>query len=156
MNKKYKYNKKWCKNNPEKVKKYYQKCKITRKKWRENNPEYFKEYYKRNNEELRRKKKQYYKENKEKVREKNNEYRNKIVQYVNNYKLSKGCTICGYNKCASALDFHHNRDKEFHIGQFHGNLEKLKIEMEKCIVLCADCHRELHTEKEVKKNVEKD
>ena len=150
------HNKKWTKDNPEKIKLYNERHKITNDKWDKEHPEYHKEYYKKNREELKRKKRQYYKENKEKVREKNNEYRNKIVQYVNNYKLLKGCAICGYNKCVSALEFHHRENKEFHIGQFHGNLKKLKTEMGKCIVLCANCHRELHSEKEVKTNVGKD
>ena len=67
-------------------------------------------------------------------------------QYINEYKLSKGCKVCGYNKCVSALDFHHdNGEKEFNISRC-SNLEKIKIEIMKCAVLCKNCHAEL-TEK---------
>ena len=71
------------------------------------------------------------------------EYR-EICQYIGDYKLSRGCAICGYNKCASALEFHHNGDKEFQISDGRRNIKDKKEEMKKCIVLCANCHRELH------------
>ena len=64
-------------------------------------------------------------------------------QYIREYKLSKGCVICRYNKYADVLEFHHNGDKEFNISESN-NLKRIKREMEKCIVLCANCHRELH------------
>ena len=65
---------------------------------------------------------------------------------VKNYKLLKGCQICGYNKCATALCFHHpNDDKEFGIASnLTISLKRLEEEMEKCIVLCQNCHSEIH------------
>lgn len=63
-----------------------------------------------------------------------------------NYKGGK-CQKCGYNKCESALEFHHldPSQKEFGIGSGHtkswSNLQK---EIEKCELLCANCHREVH------------
>jgi len=56
-----------------------------------------------------------------------------------------GCAICGYNKNAAALDFHHldPNEKELKIGNPHA-VERLLKEIEKCIVLCANCHREIH------------
>lgn len=77
-------------------------------------------------------------------------YKNRYLkkrQYIIDYKLSKGCSICGYNKYASALDFHHNGngDKKFSISQFNDcGIKKIKNEMDKCIVLCRNCHAELH------------
>jgi len=69
-------------------------------------------------------------------------------QYIKTYKLTKGCELCGYNKCARALDFHHiGEDKEFAISQC-SNLEKIKKEIDKCKVICKNCHAELH-EKEI-------
>jgi len=69
-------------------------------------------------------------------------------EYINNYKLSKGCSLCGYNKCAKALVFHHVKgNKDFEIAQSfreHMSLEKIKTEIDKCIVLCCRCHTELH------------
>lgn len=59
------------------------------------------------------------------------------------------CERCGYNKNIAALDFHHiNPDeKEFQIDVRHFsncNLDKLQKELDKCILLCANCHREEH------------
>lgn len=93
----------------------------------------------------------YRKNNREKILEKGKRYNKKIYEekreYIKNYKLSKGCAICGYNKFAEVLDFHHdnNGSKDFCIGLcYRYNLIKIKVEMEKCIILCANCHRELH------------
>lgn len=64
------------------------------------------------------------------------------------YKLYKGCAICGYNKCAAALDFHHEgEDKEKNIAKMvnsYFNFKRVLKEVKKCIVLCANCHREVH------------
>lgn len=58
-----------------------------------------------------------------------------------------GCNICGYNKCIDALEFHHinPQTKKFSISNkgSHG-IDELRKEAEKCIVLCANCHREVH------------
>ena len=63
------------------------------------------------------------------------------------YKGGK-CEICGYDRCATALEFHHiNPDeKEFGIGQkgYTRSFEKNKEEVDKCILVCANCHREIH------------
>ena len=63
------------------------------------------------------------------------------------YKGGK-CVKCGYNKCNAALDFHHldPTQKEFNLGS-HGHTrswERMKVELDKCILLCANCHREIH------------
>jgi predicted HNH restriction endonuclease len=67
------------------------------------------------------------------------------------YKGGK-CSICGYSKCKDALDFHHidEKDKEFGIGEkgYTRSWEKVKIELDKCILVCANCHREIHSNKE--------
>lgn len=64
------------------------------------------------------------------------------------YKLSRGCAICGYNKCAAALDFHHKGDgKKDCISRLMNsclNFKKVLEEIEKCTILCSNCHRELH------------
>lgn len=61
------------------------------------------------------------------------------------YKGGK-CEICGYNKCEAALEFHHlNPDeKEFQLSGNTYSLEKMKKEVDKCILVCANCHREIH------------
>mgnify|MGYP003658664835 FL=1 len=70
-----------------------------------------------------------------------------ITQEVNSYKLKKGCAHCGYNKEAVALDFHHEdrKDKIINVSAHWKTswrqYQKMKKEIEKCIVLCANCHR---------------
>lgn len=63
------------------------------------------------------------------------------------------CTVCGYNRCWAALDFHHNdsTQKEFNVSSFidsrafnKKNQKILLAELSKCLCLCATCHREFH------------
>lgn len=65
--------------------------------------------------------------------------------------LGRQCVRCGYDKCLDALDFHHKDDatKEFTISDRNIKLdwELIKIELDKCEVLCANCHREEHSKK---------
>jgi hypothetical protein len=63
------------------------------------------------------------------------------------YKGGK-CEICGYDKCVAAMDFHHKNpeEKDFGLSQdgHTKSWESLKNEADKCLLLCANCHRELH------------
>jgi hypothetical protein len=57
------------------------------------------------------------------------------------------CCICGYNKCLAALEFHHKNPskKDFTINKRKGIPWKtLQKELDKCDLLCANCHREVH------------
>jgi len=58
------------------------------------------------------------------------------------------CERCGYNKCIDALDFHHriSSEKDFTIGGKSWAFERLKNEVDKCILVCSNCHREIHFE----------
>lgn len=58
---------------------------------------------------------------------------------------SNGCAICGYHKCDHALEFHHvnPNDKKFNITNALIDGESLKDELQKCILLCANCHAEI-------------
>ena len=64
------------------------------------------------------------------------------------------CSVCGYDKCIRAIDFHHldsskksdDYNKRFKVWSF----ERQKKELENCIIVCANCHRELHSKEEHK------
>ena len=70
------------------------------------------------------------------------------------------CSKCGYEKNISALDFHHidASQKEFSLDArnlSNKHLDKLKREIEKCVLLCANCHRETHYPQFEKDNLQK-
>jgi hypothetical protein len=58
-----------------------------------------------------------------------------------------GCTRCGYDRCVSALQFHHRdpAQKAFQLGSggLTRSLERLRKEAGKCVLLCANCHAEV-------------
>ena len=62
------------------------------------------------------------------------------------------CSICGYKRCKEALEWHHTGgDKEFNVSKFVNsnypslkNKEKVLTELSKCVLVCANCHREIH------------
>lgn len=57
------------------------------------------------------------------------------------------CTICGYSKYVGALDFHHLDPTTKSFGLANRGLTKsmkvLTEEAQKCVLLCANCHREV-------------
>ncbi len=62
--------------------------------------------------------------------------------------LGGKCSKCGYDRCVDALEFHHeNQDeKEFKLGS--GNTmswKDYKSEAMKCILVCSNCHKEIHS-----------
>ena len=73
--------------------------------------------------------------------------RAKVKQISLLYKGGK-CENCGYSKCPDVLEFHHinPEEKEFGIGSkgYTRSWKKIKEELDKCVLLCANCHRELH------------
>jgi hypothetical protein len=61
--------------------------------------------------------------------------------------LGSKCSNCGYNKCEAALEFHHflQDKKSFNISSgFNLPWRQLKEELDKCMLLCCNCHREFH------------
>ena len=70
-----------------------------------------------------------------------------IKQWGLEYKGDK-CCICGYNKCQEALEFHHidESKKSFSLSDHGIKLDwpLIQQELDKCVVVCANCHREIH------------
>jgi hypothetical protein len=68
------------------------------------------------------------------------------MKYTQKLKLERGCDRCGYKKCAAALEWHHPADDKVAepSNLLHYSLDKYLTEIEKCELLCANCHREEH------------
>lgn len=75
--------------------------------------------------------------------------RQKIRIKALEYKGGK-CSRCGYSKCIDALEFHHleSSKKDFGISEkgYTRSWEKVSKELDKCDLVCANCHRELHAQ----------
>jgi len=74
-------------------------------------------------------------------------WRRKIKLKSIDYKGGK-CCLCGFDKFPAAMDFHHvdPNEKEFHFSRVCIAWEKVKAELDKCVLLCANCHRGVHSE----------
>lgn len=79
---------------------------------------------------------------------------NKVKRFRKKTKLKaveyKGgsCEICNYNKCIEALEFHHldPKEKDFGISANTNRAwKKIEKELDKCILVCSNCHREIHS-----------
>ena len=57
------------------------------------------------------------------------------------------CELCGYSKYQGALEFHHKdpTKKDFHVSDAYCKpWDEVKIELDKCSLLCSNCHKEVH------------
>jgi len=63
-------------------------------------------------------------------------------------RKSSGCQVCRYKGHPTSLDFHHIEPSQKKMGinrGFHsGSLANFTEELGKCVVLCANCHRNVH------------
>lgn len=67
----------------------------------------------------------------------------KAVQYKGNC-----CVQCGYQKHYAALQFHHINPNEKDISWTKLRLrswDKIQYELDKCILVCANCHSIIHS-----------
>lgn len=95
--------------------------------------------------------KQYYKDNL--LLHRKNIYRRKALVIENNTNFiknikAKGCSICD-EKSICCLDFHHldKSTKEYSVSFLQGagySLSTIKTEIDKCILVCSNCHRKIH------------
>ena len=92
------------------------------------------------------------------------EKRSEFSEYVDMYKLERGCVDCGYKLHPKALDFDHVRgEKNANISKLVRmrsgkerektvyTMEALIQEIEKCEIRCANCHRIATYERLIKK-----
>lgn len=72
-----------------------------------------------------------------------------VKQKAVEYKGGK-CSRCGYDRCVQALSFHHTdpKEKDFGISSkgYTRSWESVKKELDKCILVCHNCHSEIHAE----------
>jgi hypothetical protein len=69
------------------------------------------------------------------------------VAYISRWKVERGCEICGYSRCAQALDFHHldSSKKDYAPTRLsYKSLVRFHEEIKKCVLLCKNCHVEVH------------
>jgi len=75
-------------------------------------------------------------------------YYNRVVESLGDIPLR--CVHCGYDEHFECLDLHHvnPEDKEIGVSALRGSsYERIKREVDKCVILCAICHRLLHANK---------
>lgn len=80
--------------------------------------------------------------------------RTKRIDTINTIKGTRGCIRC-HIKDPRVLEFHHldTSKKEFNIADYyysHYSFKKLELEIAKCVIICANCHRILHAEERIK------
>jgi len=74
--------------------------------------------------------------------------RKKVKLLAVEYK-GGSCIQCGYNQHIAALEFHHTNpnEKEFNFGDVKNRKwETIKQELDKCVLLCSNCHRIEHSD----------
>lgn len=94
-------------------------------------------------EQQRANAKRHYDSNKEMYAERNRRAKDRLRQIIRDAK-SVPCTDCGVQYPHYVMDFDHLGDKEYNVGSMVGLGSKTKLlaEIEKCEVVCSNCHRE--------------
>lgn len=78
---------------------------------------------------------------------------------VGEIKSSQGCAKCGDTR-PYVLDFHHldpttkiERVAKMVSNHYNANNKEIQEEIAKCVILCANCHREFHHLQELNKDL---
>ncbi len=87
--------------------------------------------------------KRHYYANKQDYLDRNKKYRKYIRDYTKKLKESSPCLDCGVKYPYYVMDFDHLEDKEFSINFLSatGRIAALKKEIQKCEIVCSNCHR---------------
>ena len=88
-----------------------------------------------------------YKDRAESIKKAVDKRRKKIKEMAVVYKGGK-CNICGYFRYIGALEFHHIDERKKSFGLSMDGLtrswERTRRELDKCILVCSNCHKEIH------------
>ena len=97
----------------------------------------------KNIEDQRAASKRHYNANKQAYLDRNKRYRKTIHDFVRDIKESSPCIDCGVKYPYYIMDFDHLEDKEFGINFLSatGRIGALKKEIQKCEIVCSNCHR---------------
>ena len=82
------------------------------------------------------------------VRERKQEARKVARDFLYNYLLTHSCEECGESD-VRVLEFHHTGNKDMAVGAMVSggySVDRIKSEIDKCTILCANCHRKLTVE----------
>lgn len=93
----------------------------------------------------------HYSQNKKYYKDKAKTRHDFIDSFVNRVRRFSTCSKCGEGRWW-VLDFHHTHSKYFSlsvVGKKGLSIEKIKSEIRKCIVLCSNCHRDLHYQEKI-------
>ena len=78
-------------------------------------------------------------------------YKRRRHDWLEEYKGTLACELCGYHKHTAALEFHHRNPKEKTrnvsrmMNQNASQADVMK-EIRKCMVVCSNCHAIIHSE----------
>ena len=101
-----------------------------------------------NIDKMRKYRRDYYAKNRKSNILRTKERREKLKKWLIDYKSNLKCIICSEDEIC-CIEFHHNdpRRKENTISRAIHNgwsINKLLLEIEKCYIYCANCHRKIH------------
>lgn len=98
----------------------------------------------KNIEDQRAAAKRHYLANKQKYLDRNKLYRQAIQRFVRNMKESNPCVDCGIKYPYYVMDFDHlgNKIEGINFLAATGRIGALKKEIEKCEIICSNCHRQ--------------
>lgn len=90
----------------------------------------------------------WYEKNKEKRKQQIADRKRRILKWIRDYKADKACCRCGEDHPA-CLEFHHRdpSSKDIPIAEAHNkgwSIERIQNEIDKCDILCANCHAKEH------------